>query len=355
MRHHAPAFLAVVAAAAVSASGCMVGCDNGSRSEGVVAAAAPAVTAESAGSAGARNLPEVVKPFPAGLSGTLVFQSDREGRTKIYSLDLASGQVRPLTDGDAWRDENPRWSPDGTRIAFKSNRAHYSGNAPEQGKADYDLYTMNADGSDVRRLTTDAANEHDPSWAPDGKSIVYSSDKDSRGDLYRLWLANGRVERLTRHFVGRAIMPTVSPDGSRVAFAAQTMRAGQFWLFQVHILDLASKAATPLAGNGGACWPAWMPDSSGLAFVRLDQEPSALATQKLQGGAAAQSLVKDAKLWSYYPDWSPDGRQVAFSVSPAHHDGEDWDLALVDASQPGKFVKLTTGAGNDRLPDWKPK
>jgi TolB protein len=319
----------------------------------VPASAAPAATAPEA-AAGASNLPEAVTPFPQGLTGTLIFQSDREGRTKIYSLDLATGQVKPLTTGQAWRDENPRWSPDGTRIVFKSNRAHYTGSSPEQGKADYDLYTMAADGSDVRRLTTDPADEHDPTWAPDGKSIVYSSDKDSRGDLYRLWLADSRVERLTRHFVGRAIMPTVSPDGRSVAFAAQTMRAGQFWLFQVHILDLASKGTTPLAGSGGACWPAWMPDSSGLAYVRLDQEPSSLESIKLQGGAK-QPLVKDAKLWSYYPDWSPDGRKVAFSVSPEHHEGEDWDLAIVDANQPGKFEKLTTGAGNDRLPDWKPK
>jgi Tol biopolymer transport system component len=363
MRYHRPAsFVVAIAAASVSMSGCggcFFGIDTGRTDSPVAAAAAPASAAVSAPGAAPTPgalaaVPEAVKPFPTGLTGTLVFQSDREGRTKIYSLTLATGEVKALTSGETHRDENPRWSPDGTRIAFKSNRAHYSGNAPEQGNADYDLYTMNADGSDVRRLTTDPANEHDPSWAPDGKSIVYSSDKDSRGDLYRLWLADGRVERLTRHFVGRAIMPTVSPDGSRVAFAAQTMRAGQFWLFQVHILDLASKGATPLAGGGGACWPAWMPDSSGLAYVRLDQEPSSLESIKLQGGAK-QTLVKDAKLWSYYPDWSPDGRQVAFSVSPEHHEGEDWDLALMGASQPGKFVKLTTGAGNDRLPDWKPK
>jgi Tol biopolymer transport system component len=357
-RISAPSLFTIVAAC-MSLSACgAVGC--GVEPGATFASAAPPAPAPAAvekpagGDGAARALPEAAAPFPSGLSGTLVFQSDREGRPKIYSLDLATGKVTALTSGEAWRDENPRWSPDGTKIVFKSNRAHYSGNPPEQGNADYDLYTMNADGSDVRRLTTDAANEHDPSWAPDGKSIVYSSDKDSRGDLYRLWLADSRVERLTRHFVGRAIMPTVSPDGSRVAFAAQSMRAGQFWLFQVHILDLASKGATPLAGSGGACWPAWMPDSSGLAYVRLDQEPSALESLKLQSGAK-QPLVKDAKLWSYYPDWSPDGQKVAFSISPQHHEGEDWDLALVDANQPGKFVKLTSGPGNDRLPDWKPK
>jgi Tol biopolymer transport system component len=347
------ASLIAVVAASVSMSGCG-GCFVGIGIDPAGDTSTATATAAAAATAAPGALPAAVTPFPQGLTGTLVFQSDREGRTKIYSLNLASGEVKPLTRGEAHRDENPRWSPDGARIVFKSNRAHYSGNPPEQGTADYDLYTMNADGSDVRRLTTDPANEHDPSWAPDGKSIVYSSDKDSRGDLYRLWLADGRVERLTRHFVGRAIMPTVSPDGSRVAFAAQSMRAGQFWLFQVHILDLTSKGTTPLAASGGACWPAWMPDSSGLAYVRLDQEPSSLESIKLQGGAK-QALVKDAKLWSYYPDWSPDGRQVAFSVSPEHHEGEDWDLALMDASQPGKFVKLTTGAGNDRLPDWKPK
>jgi TolB protein len=369
-RAPAPSLFAIVAAClSLSAcDGCFVGIgfEPGTAGKGGAPVAAAAAGAPSASPAAAKApetpapaeaapgaVPAAVTPFPQGLTGTLVFQSDREGRTKIYSLELATGQVRPLTSGEAWRDENPRWSPDGTRIAFKSNRAHYTP-TPEQGAADYDLYTMAADGSDVRRLTTDPANEHDPTWAPDGKSLIYSSDKDSRGDLYRLWLADGRVERLTRHFVGRAIMPTVSPDGSRVAFAAQTMRAGQFWLFQVHILDLASKTATPLAGGGGACWPAWMPDSSGLAYVRLDQEPSSLETLKLEGGAK-QPLVKDAKLWSYYPDWSPDGRRVAFAVSPEHHEGEDWDLAIVDANQPGKFVKLTSGPGNDRLPDWKPK
>ena len=66
-------------------------------------------------------------------------------------------------------------------------------------------------------------------------------------------------------------------------------------------------------------------------------------------------LFEDTKLWSYYPDYSPDGRYVAFSVSPEHHQGEDWDLALMDLQKPGQFVRLTAGPGNDRVPDWRPK
>ena len=310
------------------------------------AAAAPTAVAP------ADPVPATVSPFPSGLSGTLVFQSDRAGRPKLYTLDLAAGRVTALTTDPQYGDENPRWSPDGRQILFKSNRAHY-GASPETGQPDFDLYVMQADGSGVRRLTKAPANENEATWMPDGRSIVYSSDQDSRGDLYRLWLDDGRVERLTRHFVGRAIMPTASSDGTRVAFAAQSLNRGQFWLYQVHLLDVASGTTRALAGSGGSCWPAWAPGGGRLAYVLLDTEPSGLEAADVASGAR-QRLVADAKLWSYYPDWSPDGRSIAFSVSPAHHQGQDWDLALVPADGTGRITRLTTGPGNDRLPDWRP-
>jgi Tol biopolymer transport system component len=58
--------------------------------------------------------------------------------------------------------------------------------------------------------------------------------------------------------------------------------------------------------------------------------------------------------WHYYPEWSRDGRWLAMSVSPAHHQGEDWDLAIAPADGSRAPQRLTTGSGNDRLPDWKP-
>src|SRR5512145_1373750 len=72
--------------------------------------------------------PKAISPFPGGLSGTLVFQSDArgpdnpDGRTHLFTIDLATGAIAQLTSGRDHRDENPRWSSDGRRIAFKSTR-----------------------------------------------------------------------------------------------------------------------------------------------------------------------------------------------------------------------------------------
>ena len=229
-------------------------------------------------------LPQTASPFQAATTGTLVFQSDVAGRPKIFTVDVATGQVRQITQGTEWRDESPRWSPDGQSIAFTSNRAHY-GATPEAGTPDLDVYVMRADGSQVRRITTDPGNDHDPSWLPDGQSLVFSSDRASRGDLYRVRLSDGHTTRLTTNFVGRAIMPAVSPDGAKVAFAAQTLRVGAFWNFQVHLLDLASGRTEPVPASGGACWPAWSPDGRVLYSVQLDSEPSAIQRRDLSNGA----------------------------------------------------------------------
>lgn len=294
-------------------------------------------------------LPSTAQPFPAGLSGTLVFQSDisgpdnPQGRSHLYAIDLATGRVSALTTGRDHRDENPRWSPDGRRIAFKSTRTG----------PNYDIYVMDASGSNVTRITDHPAHDHDPVWMPDGQSLIFNSERDSRGDLYRVWLADRRVERLTRNFVGRAIMPAVSPDGRSIAFAAQTLARLNFWEFQIHVLDLATGKTRALEASGGACWPAWSPDGQRLANVSLAKEPSSIQL-RAAGGGPARDLPADPSRWHYYPDWSADGRLLAISVSPQHHEGEDWDLAIVSTDGSRPYRRLTTGPGNDRSPDWKP-
>ena len=193
----------------------------------------------------------------------------------------------------------------------------------------------------VTRVTDHPANDFDPIWMPDGQSLIFSSERDSRSDLYRVWLTDRRVDRLTHHFVGRAIMPSVSPDGKLVAFAAQTLQRLQFWEFQVHILDLATGKTRALDNTGGACWPSWSPDGRQLANVLLAKEPSTLQVRSADG-SGPRELVGDPKRWHYYPDWSKDGAWLAFSVSPAHHEGEDWDLAIAARR------RLRVSAADDR-------
>lgn len=294
------------------------------------------------------SVPSAVSPFPKGLAGTLVFQSDRpgpdnpDGRSHIFTIDLATGRIAQLTSGRNHHDANPRWSPDGRRIAFKSTRP---GNQ-------FDIYVMDANGANVTRVTDHPANDHDPVWMPDGRSLIVASERDSRSDLYRVWLDDRRVERLTHHFVGRAIMPSISPDGRSVAFAAQTLQRLNFWDFQIHVLDLATGTSRALEASGGTCWPTWSPDGTLITNVALHSDPSRLQI-RTPSGEQSRELRPDPTRWHYYPDWSTDGRMLAFSVSPEHHKGEDWDLAI-SAADGSRYQRLTTGPGNDRLPDWKP-
>lgn len=314
----------------------------------VLAALALVISAAAAAAA----QPQAVSPFPSGLSGTLAFQSDVKtavnpnGRMKIYAINLAAGQVTTLTREGDWHDEQPRWSPDGRRIAFKSTRG-----------GSYNLYVMDADGGNVIRLTDHAGNDHDPSWLPDGESLVFASDRDrgpGRLDLYRLWIADGSVERLTTFFNGYAFMPNVSPDGAWVAFVATTFPTEYGFANQVHVLELATRMTWPFDVAAASCWPNWSPDGQQIAHVSLLQEPSTIQVIS-SFGDSPQPLPGDPGRWIYYPDWSPDNRLLAVSVSPEHHEGEDWDLAILDPSRATPMQRLTTGAGNDRLPDWKPR
>ena len=300
----------------------------------------------------AQDGPTPASPFPRDLSGTIAFQSDvrttanPNGRAKIYTIDLASGRVTALTREGDWHDEQPRWSPDGRRIAFKSSRG-----------GSFNLYVMDADGSNVRRLTDHGGNDYDPSWLPDGESLVFASDRDrgaGRYDLYRLRLGDGSVQRLTTFFQGYAFMPSVSPDGNWVAFVATTFPTPDGWANQVHVLELATGQTWPFDTTALGCWPNWSPDGGSISHVSLINEPSVIQTIN-SFGEAPEPLAGEAGRWHYYPDWSPDNRLLAVATSPEHHQGENWDLAILDPTRAAPPRRLTTGAGNDRLPDWKPR
>jgi Tol biopolymer transport system component len=111
--------------------------------------------------------PSPTSPTPesptVAFQGQIAFESDRDGNAEIYVMDADGTELERLTDDPAG-DAQPAWSPDGTKIAFASDR-----------DGDLDLYVMNADGSGVEQLTDDfPGTESYPAWAPDGTRIAFT-------------------------------------------------------------------------------------------------------------------------------------------------------------------------------------
>ena len=123
------------------------------------------------------NIGQDYDPIWSPDGSQIMFVSDRDGGDDdIIVMDFAGGPATNLTNSYSSNDFTPSWSPDGNKIAFCSDR---DGN--------YEIYTMNADGTNIVRLTFDSASDTDTWWSPDGSRIVFQSDRDGDTDL---WIMN---------------------------------------------------------------------------------------------------------------------------------------------------------------------
>ena len=145
----------------------------------------------------------------------IVFRSNRDGYD-LYVMNADGSNVRRLTRGGS--NGTPAWSPDGSRIAFMSNR-HSTPGAPNE------IYVMDADGTNIQRLPHDYEHAGRPAWSPDGERIAFASNRDGgRPDIdaeYEIYVmdADGtNIQRLT-HRPGADGHPDWSPDGSEIVFS----------------------------------------------------------------------------------------------------------------------------------------
>ena len=161
----------------------------------------------------------------------IVFTSLKDGDLDIYTMNVDGTDVRRLTTAPGY-DGGPWWSPDGTKIVYRAWHPPDSA-----GLADYrdllaqrmvrpsrmELWVMNADGSDQRQITSLGGANFGPSWTPDGRRIIFSSNyKNPRSRNFELYLVNldgTGLEQITNHqeFDG---FPMFSPDGRRIVWAS---------------------------------------------------------------------------------------------------------------------------------------
>jgi Tol biopolymer transport system component len=198
----------------------------------------------------------------------IAFDSKRDANDDIYVMNADGSEVERLTNNPSW-DEAPSWSPNGMRIAFASTRNDTNPvdcdrcNATTQASCNYEIYVMNADGSDQTRLTNNPAPECYPSWSPDGKHIAYTAESNGNWDIYVMNADGSGVERLTNN-PGRDEAPSWSPDGMRIAFTRRekdTNGDGHIDLRdpgEIYVMDTESRRETNLTNNPANDYaPSW--------------------------------------------------------------------------------------------------
>lgn len=188
---------------------------------------------------------------------SVVVQHKVGGNAEICIVSAQGGEVQNLTNNPA-RDIQPAWSPDGSKIAFASNR---------EGNYDvFPLYLMNADGTNQHRIYASYAINGFPSWSPSGTEIVFANDKeDNRTGNFELFLIEPETvnaeKRLTFH-ARYDIEPAFSPDGRRIAFASN---ADGNW--EIYVVNSDGTGLLRLTRNPASeANPSWSPDSTKLIF-----------------------------------------------------------------------------------------
>jgi TolB protein len=300
------------------------------------------------------------------LTGRLVVSGSVGGPRTIYTIgadgtdlrQVTSNLLRPIVAGDSGHTQ-PEWSPDGTRIAF----VHQILDASYAVGWQASIYTVSADGSDLRRLSVPGSMDFGPQWSPDGASIAYTGFVNGEQGIYVMNADGSGAVRLTPPET-KAYLPAWSPAGDRIAFSMLTGGSGD----DLYVMNRDGSNITRITNDERLTYelhPSWSPDGTRIAFLATGAQGRNVSVVRLDGMVDFRVPLpaKDnegSPIWfGAYPSWSSDGQRILFQTCGAENvvdDGVGCKPIFWMVSVPSKQVYAVPMPGGYTLhePAWRP-
>jgi Tol biopolymer transport system component len=270
----------------------------------------------------------------------IAFSSTRDGNLELYIMQ-PDGTVQTRLTFNSAQDSEPVLSPDGTRVAFVSNRSGYPNI--------WVMKTALESSTNVpKNLTNDAAVDADPTWSPDGTKIVFASNRSGKSQLWLMNADGTGVSRLTTDSAND-LTAAWSPDGMKIAYASDA--GGKFQLYVATLTANFAIGSTSRLTNDSAydTTPAWSPDSRLIAFTSTASWNPEIWVIGATGGTAVRETSNPTAA-DTVPAWSPDGSKIAFTF--AQNSSTQVYVIMFNPTGLGtQQAALTTGSTN-QLPNW---
>jgi dipeptidyl aminopeptidase/acylaminoacyl peptidase len=284
---------------------------------------------------------------PASSQELIAFSSSRDGDFEIYTMNPDGSGVRQLTrneetDENEVRDDRPLWSRDGRWIAFMSSRDHGRGGLEQD-----DLYVMRADGSDQERLTENDTADLLTGWTAEGRIVYWACREGIAGCELRTIDRDGGDEETVYETDDVVIASSGPYDGDVYATIlsreAESLRGGR----QLAI-DLASGDAREVKLEG-------IPSPEGRVLIETDRDENGPCLFHDCEGHAPELYVDNRRVtrttgYEVHARWSPGGARIVFARI-ANDQGDDYELWVMNADGTCP-AQLTDNGMWDWNPDW---
>jgi TolB protein len=255
-----------------------------------------------------------------------------EKNKEILMLNLKTDQLVNLTN-DPSDDMNPQVSPDGKSLVFYSDRSGTN-----------QIYSMNIRTKKVTRLTNNDSEDFDPSYSPDGTLIVFKSTRDDgRGDIFTMRVDGSQQKNITPILYNTEEWdPTFSKNGTKIVFVIR--KDVDDLTDEIYTMNIDGTKIQQLTKNKVADWyPSINPQTGTIVYVSKDQEhdTDALFTMNIDG---SDKRVLSTRPGQYAdPSWNTAGNRIIF----INGNGKNYDLYIMQAD--GKNTKKIMSTSHDEL------